>query len=150
MLLCVILKILWHDYYLPLLSSFLFFSFFILSYVNNSLMKHGILETAILPLAWEKETISNWMSWLAHLSNWNSVSMVSRSQNTPMKPVAVKSLSVSVSGRRIPQIYVMFSWASKKKSLSGQHLYYVHINSVGYSGTEIPPAILAVESRCPC
>lgn len=76
--------------------------------------------------------------------------MVSRSQNTPMKPVAVKSLSVSVSGRRIPQIYVMFSWASKKKSLSGQHLYYVHINSVGYNGTEIPPAILAVESRCPC
>lgn len=76
--------------------------------------------------------------------------MVSRSQITPMKLVAVKSLSVSVSGRRIPEIYVMFSWASKKISLCGQHLYYVYINSVGYNGTEMPSEISAVESKCPC
>lgn len=113
-------------------------------------MKHGILETAILPLAWEKETISNCPSWLAHLSTWNSVSMVSHSRNTWMKPAAVKSLSVSVSGRRIPEVYVMFSWASEKKSLSGQHLYYVHINSEGHNRTKIPSEILAVESRCSC
>lgn len=32
---------------------------------------------------------------------------------------------------RIPEICVMFRWASRKISLCGQHLYYVHINSVG-------------------
>lgn len=63
----------------------------------NSLMKHGTWGTARLPLAWEKETTLNCPAWLALLSKWNSVSTVSPLQNTSTKPVAVKSLSVSVS-----------------------------------------------------